>query len=99
MYFLVGYLELWLVTVPLGVSSGFAAPWPYYALLGSLLLLVVATALVGFSEKVAAVIAIISNLMFLLWPIVGMSQEGVSSEEAWFPLAVAAVPISIIINA
>ncbi len=97
-YFLVGYVELWLVAVPLGVSSGFAAPWPYYALLGSLSLLVVATALVGFSEKLAAVVAIISSLMFLLWPIVGMIQD-VNLEEAWFPVAVAAVPAGIIIHA
>ena len=98
-YFVVGYLELWLVAVPLGVSGGFAAPWPYYALLGSLLLLVVATALVGFSEKFAAVVAIISSLMFLAWPIIGMIEEGVSREEAWFPVAVAAAPAGIIIDA
>jgi hypothetical protein len=98
-YFLVGYVELWLVVVPLGVSSGFAAPWPYYALLGSLALLVFATPLVGFSEKCAALVAIISSVMFLLWPTVGMIKENVSPEEAWFPVAVAAVPTGIIIHA
>ena len=75
LYFVAAYLELWLVLVLLGFSNGLAGPGPMFAIFGSIFFLAAAPVSV-FMEKPAALIGVLANGAYLVWPILGVLSEG-----------------------
>lgn len=98
LYLGAGYIELWLVLVPAGLSSGMAAPWPYYAVVGGLLL-IAASIVSVFVEKPAAAAAIVASLFFLVWPAGGLATSGFELGDLIFALVLAVCPTVVLADA
>jgi hypothetical protein len=98
LYVVAGYIELWLVLVPLGFSNGMVAPWPYYAILGGLILIAASTISVVV-EKPAAAAAALASLVFLVWPVGGVAAGGFGSDELTFAVILAVLPTVVIADA
>ncbi len=98
LYLVAGYIELWLVLIPAGFSNGMAAPWPYYAILGGLML-ITASIVSVFVEKPAAAAATVASLSFLAWPIRGLAAGGLEFDELIFALVLAVLPTVVLTDA
>ena len=77
-YFVAGYVHLWMLLFLWGFSAGLAAPYPYYALIGCLTLILLGSTTALFMEKIAATVALISSLLMLIWPLGGIFEEDAS---------------------
>ena len=74
-YFILGFCITWLNLFMWGLSNGPVNAVPYFALLGSLLLLIVAASLALFLSRIAAVVALVATLFVLPWPIMILLAE------------------------
>jgi len=72
LYFVAGFLQLWLLLVYWGVSAGPANALPYVFLLAFLELGVIASSLSLFFEKPGALAAVLGGTVGLGWPLLGL---------------------------
>jgi hypothetical protein len=74
LYFVAGFLQLYLLLLAWGFSAGPANVLPYILLLGFLELGVVASGLSLFLEKPGALAAILGGGVGLCWPLLGLAS-------------------------
>ena len=72
---LAGLVIVFINTFFWGFTAGPASAAPYFALVGGLLLFVVASALVLFLPRLGALLAIVASALIVPWPLVILMQE------------------------
>jgi hypothetical protein len=72
---LTGFVIVFVNTFFWGFTAGPASAVPYFALIGGLLLFVVASALVFFMPRVGSLLGLIASVVILPWPIIVLLQE------------------------
>jgi hypothetical protein len=70
-----GILELWALLTMWGVTAGPINAVPVLALLGSLVLLLVAAPLALFLSRIGAIIGLVGALLAITWPVAIVLQE------------------------
>lgn len=82
LYFVAGFLQLWLLLFVWGLSAGPANAMPYILLLAFLELGVIASGLSLFLEKLGALAAVLGGGVGLWWPLVGLLSPSEGPIEA-----------------
>ena len=96
LYLTIGLIEGWIIAMMGAMATRISQPWPYCAMAGSLLLLVVAAPVSVFYEEIAAVIGFIAGVLFLIW----VTYAGLSSgRNSWIYLLLGALPLIILADA
>jgi hypothetical protein len=75
LYFICGFYETWLIFFMWGFSNGPANGIPYFAAVGSVLLLIVPAPLVLFVPRIAAAVAVAIVGVALPWPALILIHE------------------------
>ena len=75
LYFITGFCVVWLNLFMWGFSNGPASAIPYFSVVGSLLLFVVATPLSLFLSRIAALVALIGTALILPQPVFILLRE------------------------
>lgn len=88
LYSVAGLAELWLLLVGWGMSAGPATPFPYYGLLGCLVLVLVASPLSLYLDRLGSISAVVGGALAVLWPAPILFQR----DPEWISAAVICVP-------
>lgn len=70
-----GFIIVWINTLFWGFTGGPASVAPYFALVGGLMLFVLASGVVLFLPRVGSLIAFIATVLVIPWPVLILVQE------------------------
>jgi hypothetical protein len=74
-YLLTGLLELWALLLVWGFSAGPVNATPFVALIGCLILMLIASPLVLFLSRLSALFALVGAALVLAWPAAFVREE------------------------
>ena len=96
LYAAAGFIELWFLGFMWGFTRGPADATPYFAVLGCLILLLLAAPLALFIDRVAAIVALPGTLLACAWAVTAVGEISVLGVVLFGGLPIAACVLSII---
>lgn len=79
-YFSTAFFNFWLIAFYLGFSAGFASYIPILALLGAVILFVIATPILIYNSRIGTIIGLVACIMLLAYGVstfLGVIEDGV----------------------